>query len=461
MANAKAALDALLRESKGAKILFLGREGVFAKVEIERYLKRYGMARTEKPEEGVVGIVEHHRLNAVEEDISHQAYDQGVPIYKLEAFEQLLSGQINDDELLMAVKLGNDQERIVRLIKNPHLGNALFVKLLEMYRWHNDEEDNVDDREVIMATLRRYIKIKPNEEDLLCSPLTLKRLSSETTDPGLLYALIDFPDISFLQKGKQKITLRENIAANRHIDQMTIKRLLALCNEGVDMYLASNESIDLPILKSFAKRRSEKIDAALASNPAIDDALFYSLLSKSTGTVAVLLLYQPITMQRYRRIREEIRDGELLATLGENSHLDKEVIARIAKDDNVMLLEHLCSNETVCGDVLRSIYARGIIQTYPSLARNPLTPVDILEALYQNQGNETQIANALAHNASTPEWILRALYERDEFEINEELASNPSTPMELLHIFKIDTRLRNALTTNETFVASITRSLGL
>lgn len=461
MANAKPALDALLRESEGGKILFLGREGVFTKAETERYLKRYGIARTENLDKGVVGVVEHHSLNPVEEEISYQAYDQGIPLYKLGEFEQRLSGEINDDELLMAVKLGNDQERIVRLIKNPDLSDLLFVKLLEMYGWHHDEEDNVDDREVIMATLRRYIKIKPNEEDLLYSPLTLKRLSTEATDPGLLYALIGFPDISFLQKGKQKITLRENIAANRHIDPRVIKRLLGLRQEGVDMYLAANENVDRPLLESFAKRGSQKINAALASNGAIDDVLFHSLLSTTTDTVAVLLWYQPISLQRYEWIKEEISDWQLFAILGENSRLDQEVIVALAKEDNLALLVRLCKNETVSGEVLRSIYGREIVQTHPSLARNPMTPADILEVLYQNEGNEPQIARALAYNAATPEWILRTLYERDIFEINEGLASNPSTPMELLHIFKIDTRLRNALTTNETFVASITRSLGL
>jgi len=113
-----------------------------------------------------VGVVEHHMLNPVEEDISCLAYDDSVPLYKLKEFEKLLSESINDDEVLMGVKLANDQDRIFRLLGNSHISNTLFVKLLGMYEWHEEEEDNTQDRDVIMFTLRRYIEIKPNEEEI-------------------------------------------------------------------------------------------------------------------------------------------------------------------------------------------------------------------------------------------------------------------------------------------------------
>ena len=461
MAYAKMELDALLRKSEGAKVLFLGKEGVFTKAETERYLKRYGIARTENFETGVVGVIEHHRLNPVEEDISSLAYEQNIPRYKLAEFEKLLSENIDDDQLLMGIKLSNDQERIFRLIKNEHLNDALFVKLLDMYCWHHDDEDNTQDREVIMATLRRYIKIKPNEEDLLYSPLTLNRLSREATDPGLLYALIGFQNISFLQKGKQKITLHETIAANRHIDQTVVSRLLSLRDEGVDMYLACNESLDPALLQKFAQRDSRAINEALASNSNIDDAMFFSLLGKTSDTVKLLLWYQPITMQRYLWIKEKVTDKVLFASLGDNKHIAQEVLQALQEDENNALLERLCTNNTVPPLVLKTIFERKIPQVYPFLAKNISTPVCILEELYEKQGENVEILKSLASNASTPQKILYSLYERDQFEINEALASNPSTPLEFLNIFKIDTRLRNALTANETFVASITQSLGL
>jgi len=93
--------------------------------------------------------------------------------------------------------------------------------------WDDEDEDSRDDRDVIMYTLSRYIDIKPNEQDLLYSYLTLRRLATEATDPNLLLALIGFPNFEFLVRGKEKITLRETIARNRYIDQEIIQKLLS------------------------------------------------------------------------------------------------------------------------------------------------------------------------------------------------------------------------------------------
>jgi hypothetical protein len=457
----KPTLQELLTSNKSRKILFLGREGLFTVQEIERFLKRYSITMTKTLEEDVVAVVEHHSLNPVEEDLSCVAYAQNIPLYKLVDFEKLLSESIDDNQVLMALKLGNDQERIYRLICNDHLSDTLFVKLLGMYEWHEDEEDNNKDREVIMATLRRYIEVKPNEQDLLYSSLTLKRLAREATDPKLLYALIGFPNMTFLQKGKQKITLRESIAINKNIDEDVITRLISLRDPGVDIYLACNESLSLPLLQKFATKNVESIDEALASNKNIDDALFESLLQKSDDVVKVMLWYQPVNADRLALLRNRVKDEKLFASLGENREIEEGVLGELIESSNILLLESLAKNDRVSLELLDRLYKRAIPSTYDKLALNPNSSIELLTSLYESSKDNIDIVKALASNPSTPEYILRELYQRDIFEINESLASNSSTPLELLNIFKIDTRLRNALTGNERFVASITQSLGL
>ncbi len=461
MNKAKQTLPELLEASQGKKILFLGREGIFSAKEVVRFLKKYGVTMTTTYEEGVVGVVEHHALNPVEEDISCLAYDDGVPLFKLLEFEKLLSEGINDDELLMGVKLGNDQDRIFRLLGNAYIDNALFVKLLGMYEWHEADEDNTQDRDVIMYTLRRYIKIKPNEEDLLYSSLTLKRLAREATDPRLLEVLIQFPNITFLQKGKQKITLRESIATNPHLDKEAIARLMRLRDAGVDMYLAANTSTPLAVLQKYAQREEEEINQSLASNPNIDETLFTSLLGKSESITQLMLWYQPVTMQRYQQLQEIISDEKLFAHLGDNRSIDADVLEKLVEATNQALLVNLAANESLDARMLARIFERNIPQTYPHLARNPSTPVAVLEKLYRAYQEEFDILVGLSYNTATPVEILKALYERDEFEIMKGIASNASVPLEILNILKIDTRLRNELTANETFVASITQKLGL
>jgi len=264
-----------------------------------------------------------------------------------------------------------------------------------------------------------------------------------------------------LQKGKQKITLRESIAANTHIDQEVITHLMRLRDSGVDMYLACNESVDLPLLQKFADKNETQLDEALASNTNIDEGIFSSLLGKNEDVVKLLLWYQSIDEARYRLIQEKVTDKEVLAEIGSNRRLDKKVLEQLAEEDNTQLLVNLAANDTLDKYALDRIFERKIPETYPHLAINPATPVEILEILYADHAKESDILTALAYNPSTPVSILQALYEKDDFEITKGIASNPSVPLEILNILKIDTRLRNELTTNETFVASITQKLGL
>jgi hypothetical protein len=457
----KLTLEALLAASEGKKILFLGREGLFTDREIERFLKKFKVFPTREYEEGLAALIEHHSLNPLEEDVSNRVYEAGIPLYKLVDFEKLLSEKINDDELLMGIKLSNDQERILRILGNEHISDALFVKLLKMYTFSEEEEDDRDDRDVIMYTLRRYIDIKPNEEDLLYSSLTLKRLAREATDPKLLEVLIQFPNITFLQKGKQKISLRESIATNPHIDEAVIARLLQLRDHGVNICLAANTSTPLKVLQEFAQRDDEKLNQSLASNPAIDEVLFTALLTKDDTVLELLLCYQPVTMQRYTQLTEAITNETLFAALGENRTLEHCVAEALTGQNNTAMLVALAGNESLDGALLADIYEKAVEETYPALARNPSAPPTVLEALYRANSDRDEILIGLAYNTATPVKILQVLYEKEVFEITRGIASNASVPLEILNILKIDTRLRNELTSNAAFVASITQKLGL
>ena len=451
MAQEKPSLETLLTASEGKSFLFLGRETIFTKEEIARFLKKHKITMTKNFEEGLVAVVEHHQLNPVEEDISNMAYDAHIPLYKLVDFEKLLSEGINDDELLMVIKLSNDQERIFRLLGNENIKEELFVKLLAMYEWHDEEEDDKNDRDTIMYTLRRYIDIKPNEADLLYSYLTLRRLATEAMNPKLLLALIGFPNFEFLIRGKEKVALRETIARNEYLDKELVSKLVSLRDKKVDVALACNRSVALPLLENLLAKNFEKINEALATNENIDDEIFNTLLSKEDKVIQLLLLSQSINMERLVFIDSHSLDSNLFATIGANERLESEVMDALINRDNEELICHLAGNNTLNVTQLENIYEKGIVSSFEYLAINPAVSIEILEMLYEKY-DESAIRIALAHNKSTPETILRALFERDEFEIYKSMASNSSLPMELLDILKVDTRLQNELAENEIFV---------
>ncbi len=450
MMKEKTTIKDLLEASEGKKLLFLGKEGMFTAKEVERFLKKYKITMTADLEEDVVAVVEHHRLNPVEEDISNEAYDSKLPLFKLAEFEQLLSGEINDDELLMGIKLTNDQERIYRLLGNESISDALFVKLLRLYEWDDEEEDSRDDRDVIMYTLSRYIDIKPNEQDLLYSYLTLRRLATEATDPRLLEALIGFPNFDFLVRGKEKITLRETIARNPHIDRETIQKLLSFRDLKVNASLCANGATPLETLQHFAKSEDKRVLLYLSSNRKIDQNIFEKLLEKNEEVVHELLRVQDIGTERLEAIENRGFDVSLYAVLGANRHLCAEVLNTLLQSENTALVSYLSANDQLSEEILTSIYARNIEESYTFLAGNPSSPTELLEALYAKERKDIFIS--LAQNPSTPEKILRILFEKEDLEINRGLATNASLPLEFLEHLKIDTRLQNELAENPVLI---------
>jgi len=402
---------------------------------------------TKNLEEDVVATIEPLNLNPVEEDISNDAYDKKIPSFSLDEFEKLLSEGINDDELLMGIKLSNDQERVFRLLGNENISEELFVKLLMMYEWHDDEEDNREDRDTIMYTLKRYTDIKPNEADLHYSYLTLRRLAIGASNPKLLLALIGFPKFEFLIRGKEKVTLRETIARNEYLDKEVITKLVSLRDKKVDVALACNTAAELSLLQILLAKEDEKINEALATNQNIDDTTFQMLLNKEDKVVQLLLLSQNVNTERLAFVDAQALTDELLATIGANEHLEPEVIDALIARQNETLLCNLAQNQTLSVKQLEVIYAKDLPSTVSYLAINHMTPVSLLEMFYKvyEEGN---IRRALAHNPSTPESILRILFTLDDLEIQRSMASNASIPLDILDILKVDTRLQNELSEN-------------
>ena len=422
----KPTLQALLASNPDRKLLFLGREGGFTREEIAHFLKRFTLSVVESYSEGVVAIIEHHALNPLDEQLSDQLYAQGVPSYPLRVFERLLSEQINDDELLMGIKLSNDQARIHRLLGNGDLSDSLFVKLLRLYEWGDSEEDRREDRDVIIHTLRRYIAIRPNEEDILHSYLTLRQLASEATDSALLMALMGFPNFEFVVRGRAKVTLQETIAQNPAIDAVLVQQLVRRSSVAIDTALAGNRAVALEVLRGLAKKHHPAIDEALAINPALDTALFERLLGREEQTQALLLVRQPIDSERLASVELAGIEAELFGLMGANEQLSEAVVERLLEQENPTLLCHLGGNRLLSTAQLESLYLRRVAGSAVTLATNPNLSPQRLEELYE-QGEEA-VAVALASNPALPQGLLRRLFEQESLAINQALASNPALP---------------------------------
>jgi len=439
-----------LEQLKNQTLLFLGKSMIFSDSEITNFLKGYDIAFS-RSYEGQEHIVEHRKINPVEEDISNMGYEAKANFYKMEEFEKLMSASLDINSVLMAIKLSNDNERIERMLANEYISDELYIKLLNLYEWEEEEfGDSTSDRDVLTHTLKRFLDLNFNETDLYFSPLSLLKLAKEAQNQELLLALVHFPNVSFLQKNKTKITLKEALAQSPYIDRKVTKKLLSYKDASIEFFIASNEVVELDILKALHSK-SKEVNQALASNESIDDELFFQLLDE----YEILLKYQPITIERQNRVRTINEANQILSS---NRNIDRAVIEELLRQEDEEINQNLLLNPKLDHRVIEQLFAKNNPTLYPNIAQNPKTPIEIIEALYEQDNYAVNIA--LAGNPSTPIIILEALYQ-DDFELHKALARNPSTPLEILNILKIDTRLRNELTHNKTFTDSIVKSQGL
>ncbi len=447
----------MLNELKDKKVLLLGRSTLFSDIEIINFLSNYNIDSSRDFSQELDVIIESRSINPIEDNISNDAYDRGIKIYKLHKLEEEMSRLLDENSTLMAIKLGSDMDRLDRLLSNEYISDNLFIKLLNIYEWEESEfGDSSRDRDIFIHTLTRFLHIKTNERDLLYSPLSLLKLIKESDNPELLLALISFPKVSFLQKNRSKLTIKEAIAQSPYIDKKITKKLLSFKDNHIDFFLASNPNISLDILNFLYDKNIDDINRALASNISIDNKLFIKLLEKEPD---ILLQYQPINLDRYNLAFGEAKAITSDKILSINKLLEPKVIEILVSKDIEDVDNNILLNYNISQEIIEKIYNKQNPSLYKNIALNPSTPIDILEKLYKINSYDINIR--LSYNTSTPHQILEKLFELDDFEISKGLASNESLDIELLNILKIDTRLRNELTSNQKFVDSISRNLGL
>ena len=160
----------------------------------------------------------------------------------------------------------------------------------------------------------------------------------------------------------------------------------------------------------------------------IDDTLYEQLLEKEDDVVKNLLWYQPITVDRFMKIAGKLTDPYMVAELGKNQKVDPEIVMALLESDNVVLLENIAANRSVPAHILKALHDKLIKSTLYPLAGNPNLPNYVIEEIYGSYRNDAEMLQQIASNPTTPEEILRELQERNDPQINTFLAENPATP---------------------------------
>jgi len=453
-------LEKIISENQKGVVLFLGRVTNFTAEELGNFLEAQGMSYAEKyTGQEVALLVLSSMMTPLEEDLSYELYDLNVPDVSLQAFESFYTTHIKPNTLLMSLKLSNDQERLIRLLKNEAFADDVYLKLFNMYDWRGEgihETDN--NRDITISFVTRFYKPDGfRDPAMIYAPTTVMNIAQETANSDVLDAILSMPNhqikVSRFEQHRPR-NLRETVAFNESISQLNIKRLMGYHDTSLDYFLAANSALASAEQEILYARATEETMLMLAHNENLSDELFEKLLSQSDNVVKTLFTYQPMSELRVLLLSEHHH----LAYVGKNQTITS-VIAQLLAFNDETLDREIASNSTIASDILLKLYDKYGESIGNSLAQNENLPTRLFHEFYAR--NNREIIEFLATNRATPKEILSELCELKERELNRLLASNPSVDIYYLREFQLDTSLIRILADNETYGKSVLQGLGL
>lgn len=447
-----------LQNASAKKVLFLGKLKHFTQDEYSVFLSKYAIEIASVLDDSVALVVESSMMTPVDDDISYEAYKRKIPFVKLDEFDRLYVRKLNPNSLLAALKLSNDQSRLIRLIKSEAFDDDIFLKLFGMYDWRGEGVFESDEnRDVTIAFIKRFYKNDGfMDPSIIYSPITLAATIRDCENAEVLDAAIKIPDFRMnVSKSVDRApkTLKELVAYNRFTSPHTLSKLSNYNDADIDYFLAQNPNTPKSVVLKLYERGDRNTKRSLAQNSAVSDEIFEKLLDESDEVVETLLANVVLNEGRFETI---LSKGRLMSSIGLNESVSS-IVDRLMGIDDKRLFKNLAQNPTVSTDTLHTLYEKYGDEIAQELSANPNCDVALLREFYEVGGYEEE----LARNISTPQEILIALFEKNEHAINLNLALNSSMPIEYLQQLQLDNTLLNNLSKNSTFTNAILGNLGM
>jgi len=392
-------------------ILLLGKPRAFSQEEFDAQLASQHIGITKELTDEVDTILEGRMMTPYEQNLSEELYEKGgFSFLDIDAFEEALAKNIDDNVLLMSLKLSNDKERLKSFLQNSTISDELFFKLLEMYKWGGEDFfENDDNRDVTAALIGRFYENIERNHNVQYATTGLIHLVSQTHNPQLLEAISKLEPLNFHPK------IKLLLAQHPQTPKKVLKKLLREGDVTVLEAMSSNASLDKTIAKELIAM-GEPYVRQIAQNIALDSELFEELQVWSDD-----LAHNSSLDEAMQRALLKSKSQRVLHGLAENEALTSSVIEEMLAEADDALAALLFKNSAMAEQKLREAYANK--KLHLSLAQNSTTPADILEALY-SEGDEA---------------ILAAL------------AANEATPVEILYQLQLDSRFERAVRTNAAF----------
>jgi len=357
-----------LKELKNSTILLFGKSRAFRDREFEFQMKYHQIKVLKEYDESVEVVVDGRMMTPSEENESERLYkSKAIKFISIDKLERELAKSIDEDTLLMSLKLSHDKERLKVFLENSMISKKLFFRLLKMYSWGDEDFfENDDNRDVSAAFISRFYENIERNHNVQYATTGFIHLVSQTEDAELLREISSLKPLQFHPK--------------------------------IDAAIAMSPYCDLELQKRYFKRGEARDLEALSLNKNLDEGLVEEFLnSESLGENVARNIN--LNMGLFERLKLYINALALNETL--SFDMQNELLELQSVDINYAL----SLNNALDEKVLRKLLTLEDEKIQEAVYENSATPIEILEEAYRDAKNHL----ALAKNESTPIEILYQL----------------------------------------------------
>lgn len=441
-------------------IYFTGRGDRIEKEELEKYLIQKGGIFVTSLNEASVIIQGKYTPIHLEDEI-YLLSKNGVEIISIDILEKDFSSNLDVDSILMAIKISKDNERLIKLLGNDFFSDDVFIKLLKLYDFKDDDiYDSDDNRDVCTKMVERFCSLIETNHNIQYAPIGVYYTALEAEDPKLLEVIYNMPEYKISQKNAQEdqpISLKEVVALNPNSSKITHIQILKNSKVNELIFLALNESISLSTAKKLFAKDVEEINLSLIKSSNYDESLISEFLQEPRLKKELLKL---ITLDD-SLFNSLFRDLDKINTiyLSMNKSLSTEMINLIFEKNidnaNINLLKNLNCSANQIEDFLKQndkIYNI-------SIAHNTNLEEKTYEYLFDL--NDYDVNLSLSDNTSTLKAVLTKLSLLNDKYINEALCANTNTPINILLQYQYDGGLKNIISNNDSFREFTRKMVGM
>lgn len=407
-----------LNDLKNRKIKLYGKTRSLSQSEFEIQLQNHDISLCDSVDEAEF-LFEGRMLNPYEQNELERLYDEkSVDTINVDNLETLLCEAIDDNKLLMSLKLSNNQERLLDFLTNKQINDTLFLKLIKLFDWKKEgffESD--ENRDVTAALISRFYENIEQNHNVQYANMGLLHLLSQSDSAELIEVVASLEPLKLaLKNGCDNSTMKilELIALHPQTPSKVLKQFIKSQQKNLHLLLAKNSALPSKLVDELSE-----YDEVIAGYISLTDELFEKYLH----------LF-PLSLAKNRSLSEDMQD-----TLAAQNRHNSEVMQ--------VLAEHI-SNAVLIETLHKYSQDEGVHQ---SLAKNSATFAYILKEYVK----EKKYHESLASNSSLPSEVLESLYVEGDEKVLLALAKNSATPVDTLYQLQLDRRFERAVKENEAF----------